>query len=106
MSVVRIRRQGGKVVQDCDLYIGRLCTQGGWNLPASKWANPFTVKAYGREEALQKYEQHVRETPDLWNALEELEGKILGDWCKPDPCHGDILIKLLNEKRNKIKNTN
>ena len=29
----------------------------------------------------------------------ELEGKELGCWCKPSPCHGDILIKLLKERQ-------
>ena len=24
----------------------------------------------------------------------ELKGKILGCWCKPLPCHGDIIIKI------------
>ena len=29
----------------------------------------------------------------------ELEGKELGCWCKPSPCHGDILIKLFKERQ-------
>ena len=32
-------------------------------------------------------------------SLIELEGKVLGCWCHPEPCHGDILVKLLREKR-------
>ena len=99
MSVVRIRRSGGKIVQDSDCYIGRRCTMGGWNLPQSKWANPYTVKEYGREEALRKYEEYVRNTPELWNKLEELDSKVLGCFCSPQPCHGDILLKLLKEKK-------
>ena len=42
--VVRIGRRGGKVLQDCDIYIGRAVQRGGWNLEASKWANPFKIK--------------------------------------------------------------
>lgn len=42
-SVVRLRRQGGKIVQGADVYIGRRLTMGGWNLPQSKWANPFPI---------------------------------------------------------------
>lgn len=30
--VVCLKRTGGEVVQDCDVYIGRRITQGGWNL--------------------------------------------------------------------------
>ena len=99
-EVVRIRKKNGEIVQGCNIYIGRSCTMGGWNLKESKWANPFSVKEYGRDKALKLYEEHIRNTPKLWNQLEELDGKILGCWCKPDPCHGDILIKLLNEKLN------
>ena len=29
-----------------------------------------------------------------------LENKILGCWCKPKACHGDILVKYV-EKENK-----
>jgi hypothetical protein len=32
--------------------------------------------------------------------LKELEGKALGCWCKPKSCHGDVLIKLIEEKSN------
>lgn len=28
--------------------------------------------------------------------LLKLNGKTLGCWCKPDACHGDILIELIN----------
>jgi hypothetical protein len=101
--VVRLRRRGGKVVQDCDLYIGRRMTMGGWNLPQSDWANPFTVKICGSaEEACRRYEEWLLEKDDegghtnpLLSRLEELRGKTLGCWCKPGPCHGDILIRLL-----------
>ena len=30
------------------------------------------------------------------NDLDELKGKTLGCWCKPNNCHGDILIELAN----------
>ena len=32
------------------------------------------------------------------NSLHELKGKQLGCWCKPGVCHGDVLVKLYNEK--------
>lgn len=96
-TVVRLKRKGGIIVQDCDVYIGRQCNMGGWSLATSKWANPYSVKEYGRELALYKYEQYIRSNTTLMSQLEELRGKTLGCWCKPDPCHGDILIKLLGE---------
>lgn len=99
-QVVRIQRKGGQIVQNCDVYIGRQCSMGGWNLSQSKWHNPFTVKEYGSAELVCiKYEQYIRSSK-LINDIEELRGKTLGCWCKPSPCHGDILTKILNERIN------
>lgn len=28
------------------------------------------------------------------NSLHELNGKVLGCWCAPGPCHGDVLVEL------------
>ena len=95
-TVVHLKRQGGQVVQDCDVYIGRACNMGGWHLPQSKWHNPYTVKEYG-ENAIVLYEQYLRASP-LMNEIEELRGKRLGCWCVPSPCHGNVLVKILNER--------
>ncbi|EGG22443.1 hypothetical protein DFA_04565 [Cavenderia fasciculata] len=102
-TVVRLQRKNGVVIQDCDLYIGRRIKRGGWDLPQSKWHNPFTRgNSDGLYDIVNKYEQHVRKNKELMNSLEELVGKRLGCWCKGkepgvNPCHGDILVKLLNE---------
>lgn len=105
MSVVRLKRKNGVIIQDCDIYIGRRMTMGGWNLPQSKWANPFKIKDFGTiEECLNEYEKYVRNNPNLIKSLHELQNKILGCWCKPNPCHGDILLKLLNEYYNNNQN--
>jgi hypothetical protein len=99
MEVVRLRRESGKIVQDCDIYIGRACYRGGWSLPQSIWHNPFSVKQYGRDNAVNMYEAYVRGNTELMLRLDELKGKRLGCWCEPgEKCHGKILIKLLNEK--------
>lgn len=79
-----------------DVYIGR--ANKWFGLEASKWANPYVLKKEeARGSTLERYEAYVRSRPDLMAALPELEGKVLGCYCKPKPCHGDILIKLLNE---------
>jgi hypothetical protein len=98
MSVVRLRRKGGKIVQDCDIYVGRECVQGGWELEESDWANPYSANKYGREECLRKYEEYIRARPDLMARLGELKGKTLGCWCVPEACHGHVLLKLLAEQ--------
>ena len=68
----------------------------------SKWGNPFYFDKTNKNSlkiCLERYEDHVRKNPDLFNAVMELEGKVLGCWCKPSPCHGDILVKLFNERQ-------
>lgn len=95
-TVVRLQRRGGRVVQDCDVYIGRECRMGGWTLDRSKWANPFSITVYGSAEvACARYKLHVERRPDLLAALHELDGQRLGCWCKGrNICHGDILVEL------------
>jgi RNA polymerase sigma factor (sigma-70 family) len=64
----------------------------------SKWGNPFQIGRDGdRERVIRMYEVHVRRRPDLLAALPELAGKRLGCYCKPEACHGDVLVKLLRE---------
>jgi hypothetical protein len=99
-TVVKIQRRNGLVVQDCDVYIGRQVSRGGWNLPTSKWANPFTVaKAGSVEKAVALFEAYLSKNQELMASIGELRGKVLGCWCKPGPCHGDILAKLANSVR-------
>jgi hypothetical protein len=63
----------------------------------SIWANPFKIGRDGtREEILQKYRQYIQSNPLLLALLPELQGKILGCWCKPAACHGDILMELVD----------
>lgn len=98
-TVVHIARRGGVVVQNCDVYIGRACNIGGWNLPRSKCANPFSIKDTGSVSlAVERFHEYILNKPDLLAQLHELEGKTLGCWCKPGPCHGDILVTLFAER--------
>ena len=78
---------------DYDIYIGR----------PSKWGNPFshrdgTVAEFrvgSRAEAIQKYEDWIITQPNLMADLIELRGKVLGCWCVPKQCHGNVLSKLI-----------
>ena len=89
-----------------NVYIGRNAgkyTQRGVN--ESKWANPFICSDWDVakaewvvEDLMRCYEKYVRKSPLLMNSLHELGGKKLGCWCKPGPCHGDILVKIFTEK--------
>jgi Domain of unknown function (DUF4326) len=78
------------------VYIGR--RNARYRLPASKWANPFSIKLEAdREAVIATYERWLRSQPQLMDALPELRGCDLVCWCAPLPCHGDVLLRLTNE---------
>lgn len=69
-----------------DIYIGR----------PSKWGNPFSIGKDGtRKEVIIKYIKWIKKNKKLLRDLKELKNKVLGCWCKPKMCHGDVLIRLL-----------
>jgi hypothetical protein len=80
------------------IYIGRNMVAYVKGAVQSKWHNPFTAKKYGLEECLRLYLKYVMDGP-LYNELEELDGKVLGCWCHPEPCHGHLLMELLARRR-------
>ena len=71
----------------------------------SKWWNPFHryMKKYGwtHEQVVNAYKnEHIPEHPELLAAIiPELKGKILCCWCKPEPCHGDVLVELFRQQQ-------
>ncbi len=70
-----------------DVYIGR----------PSKWGNPFVIGEDGsRKEVIEKYKKYILEKFTKEQIQEELKGKILGCWCSPLDCHGDILSEIAN----------
>ena len=96
-QVVRMRIYRRKVIQNYDIYIGRKMIFGGRELPESKWANPFKIKAnQNRETCIKLYKEYIKSNPELMGCLGELKGKRLGCWCKPEECHGDVLAELAN----------
>ena len=70
-----------------DVYIGR----------PSKWGNPFVIGKHGtREEVIQKYLEWLMSQPDLLTDIPSLKAKVLGCYCAPAACHGDVLSELAN----------
>ena len=63
-----------------------------------RWGNPYAVKVYGRERAIELYRGHLAEHSDLAAAVRrELSGRDLACWCPLDqPCHADVLLKVAN----------
>jgi hypothetical protein len=84
-------------------YIAHAWVKGGYNLEESMWHNPYFIKKDAtpqeREACLAKYRNHIRRTKSPYHALPELAGKTLGCWCKPQSCHGDVLVELLRDYR-------
>lgn len=61
------------------------------------WGNPWVVGVHGsRQEVIERYRQMLLADPKMMARLKELRGKDLVCFCKPLPCHGDVLFELAN----------
>lgn len=74
-----------------EVYIGR----------GSLLGNPFSADTVGRLKAIELY--HTYYLPAMLEQgkislsyLKSLKGKTLGCHCKPQPCHGNKLIELID----------
>jgi hypothetical protein len=81
-----------------DVYIGR----------PSKWGNPLKLDRIDdtpeqRAKVIADYEAWLQTQPHLLKAIHELRGKVLGCWCSPKACHGDVLARLANEMEARLK---
>ena len=87
--VVNIRKES------CDVYIGR-AGQG----KDGYFGNPFRLEATmtrgGTLDRYRKYFYYRLSTDEKFRRRSgELKGKTLGCFCKPNPCHGDIIKEYL-----------
>ena len=79
-----------------DVYIGRAGHgQDGY------FGNPFPLEdETQRFEVLAQYREYfykrLAEDPEFKRRIHELRGKVLGCFCKPKTCHGDIIAHYLN----------
>lgn len=83
--VVNIKR-----TKKYDVYIGR----GG------DYGNPYKIGRDGtRDEVIERYKQwfYVRLSRDenFRDSIVALKGKTLGCYCKPEKCHGDVIVEFL-----------
>ena len=78
--------------EKCDVFIGR----------GSEFGDPFRItKTVTRQQAVQSYRiWFPKKFPDsiLKKKLKKLEGKKIGCFCKPEECHGDVLVELIHGK--------
>lgn len=93
-----------------DVYIGRPTIFGNpWSHKKENHAR-FTVAT--RKEAIENYRLWLNglaftdvlqdKRKEILKLLPELKGKVLGCWCAPKTCHGDILSEMANRKENKF----
>lgn len=94
-KLVNIRKE------KCDVYIGRGSIFGNpyTHLPLNKTKAQFQVES--AEKAIEKYREyfyHLIETdPDFLDEVLRLKDKILGCYCAPEPCHGEIIVEFLDK---------
>lgn len=83
------------------IYIGRFNPRWG----SSIFQNKYKVGKDGtREEVIEKYRNDLYANPVLVAKLLELkakleQGMVLGCWCYPEPCHGDVLLEAMGLTR-------
>lgn len=93
-----------------NVYIGRrgIVFIDGRRFPEenSVWANPFKpTKNESVETCIEKYEFYINKKIEngeiTADQLKFLKGKTLGCWCKIGgkdlPCHGDVLVKIIEK---------
>lgn len=91
-TVVNLRRD------EYDVYIGRAGRgQDGY------FGNPYRVGIDGTgPEVLGKFKRlfldKIEGNPEFKRRVLELKGKRLGCFCKPNPCHGDIIAAWVNSQ--------
>jgi hypothetical protein len=84
-----------------DVYIGRAGRgEDGY------FGNPFRMgSGISREDAVQKFQKYfterIQKDSEFKRRVLTLTGKRLGCFCKPKPCHGDVIADWLNKKEQK-----
>ena len=96
-QVVNLKTYVGS--KDSVIYIGRFHRRWGRSI----WGNPYKLGEDGtREEVLEQYRGYLKQNYKLMDALPALKkqvqaGKVLGCWCKPEDCHGDVLLEVIEK---------
>lgn len=97
-TLINLRTKKGQPRPYCDAYIDR----------RSPFGNPYQIGRDGdRKQVLEKYRAYFKwkiEDPWFRGQVHNLKGKILGCWCTPDECHGDVIIEYLNALPEEIDN--
>lgn len=93
MSTVVVNIGAGLQKKGTYAYIGR----------PGPFGNPYVIGIDGdRDEVIAKYRAwfnaKVQTDPQFRREVESLRGKTLGCFCKPQACHGDVIVEWLEER--------
>lgn len=87
-----------------DVYIGR--AGKGFD---GYFGNPYRVEIHG-DKAISLFKKYfisrLNSDLDFRRRVLELRGKRLGCFCKPRPCHGDIIAEWINSQTSTYKRRN
>lgn len=86
-----------KYKESYDVYIGR----------GSTWGNPFPItETDTREIVIEKYRKYlwsmIKSGKVTLEMLLELDGKVLGCFCKPKACHGDVIVQAVEWAKKEV----
>lgn len=89
------------------IYIGRPSMWGNPFLKNGKWSK-FEKDCERVDDPVKAFEDWLVGTAytDRWqdkrkqilSRLKELQGQVLGCYCKPHPCHGDVLVNMVDNR--------
>jgi hypothetical protein len=93
------------------IYIGRDMSFYVPGTDGSIWQNPFPVAKserqykndairYTLDESLDNFRKYIEDNKELISKLHELNNKVLGCWCYPSRCHGNVLAELVEKYCN------
>lgn len=87
--------------EKCDVKITRTPKNEIPEPPNFGWAgNPFAVERYGREKCIELYKDYfydrIGKDTKFKEAIISLKGKVLGCFCAPLNCHGNIIKDYLD----------
>lgn len=98
MKVVNLRHS------DYDVYIGRRGHghDGYFGNPIVPGKTcPVCGEVHSRGNTLKCYREYLEvrleQDPDFRERVKALRGKVLGCFCKPRPCHGDVLLEFVDK---------
>ena len=82
--------------EEYDVYIGR-AGKG----EKGTFGNPFDERRFGRDGCIEKFEEYflrrIKDDGVFRDKVLALKGKRLGCFCKPKQCHGDVIVRWLEE---------